>query len=295
MNTRFLGTSACAVVLAFSLTACGGGGGGGRASDSDAQRRLHADTNSNTHADADSDANSDSDAHTNADTHTDADADPVVDFNTAEYRSSNYSVAADAIAAYDAGATGKGVKIGIVDSGINPALSEFAGRIDPASGDVAGNRGVSDEGGHGTAVSAVAAAARNGSNTMGVAFDATIVSFRADDPGSCATKDGCSFYDDAIAAGIDAARGRGRQGHQPLARRFGAWLGASCRDAARGGRGNRDRHRRRQRRHGQSRPVRAQSGKAVPRVGDNRRRAQHQRLEHRELSPIGPERARIII
>jgi subtilisin family serine protease len=43
-------------------------------------------------------------------------------------------VAANAIAAYDSGATGKGVKIGIIDSGINPALSEFAGRIDPASG-----------------------------------------------------------------------------------------------------------------------------------------------------------------
>ena len=95
------------------------------------------------------------------------------------------------------------------DTGINPALSEFAGRIDRASGDVAGNRGVSDEGGHGTAVSAVAAAARNGSNTMGVAFDATIVSQRADEPGSCASKDGCAFYDGAIAAGIDAARQAG--------------------------------------------------------------------------------------
>jgi hypothetical protein len=101
------------------------------------------------------------------------------------------------------------VKIGIVDSGINPALSEFAGRIDPASDDVAGNRGVSDEGGHGTAVSAVAAAARNGSNTMGVAFDATIVNFRADDPGSCASSDGCTFFDDAIARGIDAATAAG--------------------------------------------------------------------------------------
>jgi hypothetical protein len=116
----------------------------------------------------------------------------------------------NAIAAYNAGATGKGIKIGIVDSGINPNLAEFAGRIDPASGDVAGGgRGVSDEGGHGTAVSAVAAAARNGSNTMGVAFDATIVSERADAPGTCAdtSKDGgCKFNDSAIAAGIDAAR-----------------------------------------------------------------------------------------
>ncbi|HEX6073029.1 MAG TPA: S8 family peptidase [Sphingomicrobium sp.] len=132
-----------------------------------------------------------------------------MNFDTAEYRASGYAVDANAIAAYNAGATGQGIKIGIVDSGINPSLSEFIGRIDPASGDVAGNRGVSDEDGHGTAVSAVAAAARNGSNTLGVAFDATIVSMRADSPGSCADTSpdgGCSFGDGAIAAGIDAAR-----------------------------------------------------------------------------------------
>jgi hypothetical protein len=118
-------------------------------------------------------------------------------------------VAANAITAYQDGASGAGIKIGIVDSGINPNLDEFTGRIDPASGDVVSDRGVSDEGGHGTAVSAVAAAARNNENTMGVAWDATIVSERADTPGSCTSKDGCSFDDNAIAAGIDAARTAG--------------------------------------------------------------------------------------
>jgi hypothetical protein len=112
----------------------------------------------------------------------------------------------NAIAAYNAGATGRGIKIGVVDSGVNPLLDEFTGRIDAASGDVAGSRGVSDDDGHGTAVTAVAAAARNGSNTMGVAFDATIISERADSPGSCSQSNGCQFYDPAIAAGIDAAR-----------------------------------------------------------------------------------------
>ena len=178
------------------------------------------------------------------------------EFDTQEYRNSNYAVAANAIAAYTAGATGKGIKIGIVDSGINPNLSEFAGRIDPASGDVAGNRGISDEGGHGTAVSAVAAAARNNSNTMGVAFDATIISERADDPGSCARKDGCSFFDSAIAAGIDAARVAGAKvinlslgGSQP-----GSQLLSAMQRAVNAG--NRDRHLGRQRRHRQSRPLR---------------------------------------
>jgi hypothetical protein len=129
-----------------------------------------------------------------------------VNYNTAEYSRSNYATAASAISAYEKGYNGSGVKIGVVDSGINPSLSEFAGKIDKASGDVAGNRGVSDEGGHGTAVSAVAAAARDGYDTMGIAWGSTIVSLRADEPGSCATKDGCEFYDDAIARGIDSAR-----------------------------------------------------------------------------------------
>ncbi|HEY8435018.1 MAG TPA: S8 family peptidase, partial [Sphingomicrobium sp.] len=40
----------------------------------------------------------------------------------------------------------------------------------------------------------------------GVAFDSTIVMERADQPGTCASKDGCSFYDPAIASGVDAAR-----------------------------------------------------------------------------------------
>jgi len=97
----------------------------------------------------------------------------------------------------------------VIDSGINPALAEFAGRIDPASRDVAGSRGVSDEDGHGTAVTATAVGARNDAQNLGIAYDATILSFRADTPGSCAETGedkGCSFSDQSIAAGIDAAR-----------------------------------------------------------------------------------------
>jgi subtilisin family serine protease len=132
-----------------------------------------------------------------------------INYNTTEYQRSNAAVAANAIAAYNAGATGKGVKLAVIDSGINPNNAEFAGRIDSASRDVASTRPLADEDGHGTAVSAVAAAARNDINMHGVAFDATIVALRADDPGSCATTGedaGCKFNDSAIASGVDAAR-----------------------------------------------------------------------------------------
>ena len=191
MTNRFLATSACAVVLAFALSACGTGGGGGGVEPIAPPPSAPAPTPTPPPP-----------APTPTPTPTPTSG---VNYDTAEYRSSSYAANANAIAAYNAGATGKGVKIGIVDSGINPKLADFTGKIDPASGDVAGNRGVSDEGGHGTAVSAVAAGARNGADTLGVAFDATIVSERADEPGSCAGTDGCSFYDGAIAAGINAA------------------------------------------------------------------------------------------
>ncbi|MDQ3478071.1 MAG: S8 family serine peptidase [Pseudomonadota bacterium] len=187
MNHRFLGTSGLAITLALGLSACGGGGG--------SSLRPQP-------------APRPTPSPTVTPTPTPAPAPTTVQsqYDTPEYQASTYAVAGNAISAYDKGFSGKGVKIGVIDSGINGLLPEFAGRIDPASGDVAGNRGISDEGGHGTAVSAVAAAGRNGFGTMGVAFDATIVNLRADDPGSCASDDGCSFYDEAIARGIDAAR-----------------------------------------------------------------------------------------
>jgi len=189
MKNRFLGTTGCALVLAFALSACGSGGGGGVEPIPAAPTKPTP-----------------SPAPTPPPPPPAPPSAPTTNYNTAEYQASDYAANANAITAYNQGATGKGVKIGIVDSGINPNLADFTGKIDSASGDVAGNRGVSDEGGHGTAVSAVAAGARNGANTLGVAFDATIISERADEPGSCAGTDGCSFYDNAIAAGIDAAR-----------------------------------------------------------------------------------------
>lgn len=195
MNLRLLRTAARVLVLASGVSACAGGGGGGGPRPQPISP-----------APSPTPAPTPTPSPTPTPTPAPTPPPTSINYDTAEYRASNSSAAANAITAYNAGASGKGIKIGVVDSGINPGLAEFAGRIDPASGDVYGTRGVSDEGGHGTAVSAVAAAARDGSNTMGVAFEASLVSMRADKPGTCATSDGCAFYEDAIAAGIDAAR-----------------------------------------------------------------------------------------
>lgn len=128
---------------------------------------------------------------------------PTINYDTAEYRRSTAPVQSGAITAWTSGATGSGVTLGFIDSGINANSPEFAGRIATASRDVSGQgRTVQDVSGHGTAVAGVAAAGRNDSGIMGVAFAATIASFRADN-GEC--DDGCSYTDSAIAAGLDAA------------------------------------------------------------------------------------------
>ena len=192
MNNRFLASTACGLML--TLSACGGGGGGGVGSTPPPPP-----------------------AATPTPTPTPPPAPaptppppppPPTNFNTSEYQRSNGAISSGAVAAWQKGSTGQGVKLAVIDSGINPSLAEFAGRIDPASRDVAGSRPLGDEDGHGTAVTATAAGARNDAHNVGVAYDATILSFRADAPGTCAdtAKDGCDFFDSAISQGVDAAR-----------------------------------------------------------------------------------------
>jgi hypothetical protein len=106
------------------------------------------------------------------------------------------------------------VTVGVVDSGFSNSSPEFAGRFHPLSTDVTGNgRGFDDNDAddHGTNVAAIILAARNDQNTVGVAWEATLLGLRADRPGSCTDmtveedERGCRFSDTAIAAGIDRA------------------------------------------------------------------------------------------
>jgi subtilisin family serine protease len=129
----------------------------------------------------------------------------VVDYNDAEYTRSNAATSASAISAWNAGSTGAGVTIAILDSGLTDAKGQFAGRISAASKSISDTAGYADQDGHGTAVAAVAAAARNGSDVEGVAFGATVMALRTDQTGSCATDDGCSFSTATLATAIDYA------------------------------------------------------------------------------------------
>ncbi|MEI9853053.1 MAG: S8 family peptidase [Sphingomonas sp.] len=146
-------------------------------------------------------------------------------YDTAEYRATVGAVSMHALAAYDRNATGAGVKVGVIDSGIDLQSAEFGDcgggigtggcRISAASRDTAGNPTIDDEAGHGTAIAFTIAGRRNGAATHGVSFDATLVVMRADKPGSCATADaddddsGCTFNNSDIAEGIDFARTAG--------------------------------------------------------------------------------------
>ncbi|MBB4631564.1 S8 family peptidase [Sphingosinicella soli] len=170
-------TAVSALCLAALLAACGGGGGAGPVSPGTVTPTP---------------------SPTPTPTPT-----PSPVYDTLEYSRSNAAASAGAIAAYENGATGAGVKIAVIDSGVDIQSPEFSGRIDPASRDVAGTRGIDDTDGHGTSVSAVALAAKNDSGMHGLAFDATLIALRTDTPGSCA--DECSHSDTNIAIAVDTA------------------------------------------------------------------------------------------
>ncbi len=137
---------------------------------------------------------------------------PTTNFDTTEYRQSDALVQARAISAYQAGASGSGIVVGVIDSGVVATNPQFAGRIHTASTDVAGSRGLGDDDGHGTNVSQIILGAKDDSGTHGVAFNAILLAARSDTPGTCTDPDpdsGCTHDDRAIARGVDLSVANG--------------------------------------------------------------------------------------
>lgn len=130
---------------------------------------------------------------------------PTLTVQELEDQQSNSAAAAHADAAYRAGATGRGVKIAIIDTGITPGLTEFSGRIDSSSADMAGMRGLTDPSGHGTLMASVALAARDSRGMHGLAYEATLVSLNASNPATCRAADDCPASAELLIRAIDAA------------------------------------------------------------------------------------------
>src|ERR1044072_7929306 len=172
--------TACASLVALAmLSACGGGGGSNVAS-----------TPAPTPAPAPAPT-------------------PTVNYNTAEYQRSTGANFHGAITAYQAGASGGGVPVGGMDRGISDPTGELTGRISAASRDFAGNSGITDVEGHGTAVTMALAAGRNDRAILGVAWNATVLTLRTDTTIGCMGSDPRCFSSSAIANGLDHAVANG--------------------------------------------------------------------------------------
>src|SRR6478609_6210168 len=198
-TTRFRnGLGRCAVALPlFFLAACGGGGGGMGSTPPPAP------------------------APAPTPTPTPVSGMPPVQpvppqFDTAEFRRSDGPLEANAAVAWNSGRTGQGVTIAVVDTGVDVTSPEFAGRISPLSKDVLNaGRSISGSDDHGTHVALVAAAARDSTGIVGMAYDATIMALRTDSIGSCGADSptdanaDCSFADDDIAAAVTYAASNG--------------------------------------------------------------------------------------
>lgn len=108
-------------------------------------------------------------------------------------------------AAWTQGATGAGVTVAVVDTGVSVNQADLAGRV--TTYDVVAGRTGEPAAQHGTSVAGVIASAFNNTFTVGVAYEADILSIRADQGASCATD--CLFGAHELALGIDYARTHG--------------------------------------------------------------------------------------
>ncbi|MEA3239248.1 MAG: S8 family serine peptidase, partial [Candidatus Bipolaricaulota bacterium] len=97
-------------------------------------------------------------------------------FNT--YQWSMYAI--DAPGAWDAGCTGAGVRVAILDTGIDASHPDLSPNLNVSlsTSFVDYEPYINDEAGHGTHVAGIIAAAHNGYGTIGVAPDAEIVAVK---------------------------------------------------------------------------------------------------------------------
>jgi subtilisin family serine protease len=144
--------------------------------------------------------------------------------NSDEYKKSWGLEAIGARAAYDAGLTGKGVTVAILDCGIALAQRDVLKNVSRRSTDVVQGRKLPITDPHGAYTAAPLAAALNGRGMVGVAYNATVLAVRADVEGGLNGR--CAFKPSDLARGLDyAAQQKARVVVLPL--QHGKPLGAT--------------------------------------------------------------------
>jgi subtilisin family serine protease len=124
-----------------------------------------------------------------------------------EYRLSLGLPAIRANGAYARGATGNGVTVAMIDTGVGNSASMFA-QLSSASTDLVGTRQAADVNvEHGEQTATLLGGALDGTGIVGVAYGATLMSIRADIDGSCAQR--CAVRGTDLARGIDYAIAHG--------------------------------------------------------------------------------------
>ena len=116
-------------------------------------------------------------------------------------------------AAFAAGASGKGITVAVIDSGVDPTQRDLVGAVSSDSTDIVSSRNQPvglDQ--HATFVAGIIASRSNGFGTVGVAFNSQILSIRAN-TGNCTgadtSDDACSFSAGNLANALDYARTHG--------------------------------------------------------------------------------------
>ncbi|MDZ4370773.1 MAG: S8 family peptidase [Phenylobacterium sp.] len=149
--------------------------------------------------------------------------------DTDEYRKSWGLAAIGAPVAYAAGYSGRGVTVAVVDCGLERARRDVRRNVSDRSTDVVADRASPLADRHGSYTTAPLAAALDGRGMVGVAYNATVLSVRADVDGGFEGR--CAFRTGDLAAALDyAATERARivvlplQHGKPLGARFEAAL-----------------------------------------------------------------------
>ncbi len=119
-----------------------------------------------------------------------------------EYNNQPGLASVNALGLNDYGYTGEGIKVGVVDSGIDKTHVEFDGKTIYGQDFASSGTGYGyDENGHGSHVASIIAGERDASGMRGVAYDATLYDYKVDNDGDSGLE-GLSS-DSAIASIFD--------------------------------------------------------------------------------------------